>query len=573
MGNVQKTMKPKHVESLLHLNAVIVVVHTRQVPWTAKCIRRKWLYSQETVIMINSSTNPVKGNSISAHLCSINICGLSQRSHMMLNKYVYDKDILLLSIQETGDLKNSRYKYLNDMNTFEDTNHQRNKGCAIMVKKGVMFTQLTELSLLSSIIDSVWGMLSWNGKNYIIGNIYLKLDCIQGVKDMLRMLDHAQTLNKLHKCCGIILMGDLNARHQLWNDTTINNYGKFMESNLDWTKFCVHDPGCPTFLAKNGNSLIDLFISTTALDPYLRNVRTDCEAILYSGAPLRGHVPVFVDLYSHYHKPGPTKVEYKLNLSTMDWDDWSLDIELLLRRDFVDKLSLDGEIDNLMALFDNAISSATNANCQTKKVCKHSKPYWTKELTTLSEKLRKALKCYSTRNTDDNLLALQEAKSVFEDARKQACQKFILDKTNTLNTAQACKFWKEFNRLFKPPSDTQVESLVKNDGSIITDNPKIEEEMFDTFFKGKHITENQSSFDSQFHDDTNDTYRLIKENGFANSKDVKDRFHLSSALYNPITEEEVWSTIKRNKSAAGSFDNCKVHPLMLKNLGPNGLRL
>ena len=95
--------------------------------------------------------------------------------------------------------------------------------------------------------------------------------------------------------------------------------------------------------------------------------------------------------------------------------------------------------------------------------------------------------------------------------------------------------------------------------------------MFDTFFKGKHITENQSTFDSQFHDETNNTYRLIKENGFENSEDVKDRFHLSSALYNPITEEEVWSTIKRNKSAAGSFDNCKVHPLMLKNLGPNAI--
>ena len=35
---------------------------------------------------------------------------------------------------------------------------------------------------------------------------------------------------------------------------------------------------------------------------------------------------------------------------------------------------------------------------------------------------------------------------------------------------------------------------------------------------------------------------------------------ISSALYNPISEQEVRSTIKDNKSAAGSFDNCKVHP-------------
>ena len=37
---------------------------------------------------------------------------------------------MLLAIQETGDLSNSRYKYLNNINTFEDTNQQRNKGCA-----------------------------------------------------------------------------------------------------------------------------------------------------------------------------------------------------------------------------------------------------------------------------------------------------------------------------------------------------------------------------------------------------------------------------------------------------------
>ena len=219
-----------------------------------------------------------------------------------------------------------------------------------------------------------------------------------------------------------------------------------------------------------------------------------------------------------------------------------------------------------MALIDNAIGAATKANCQSKKVCKHSKPYWTKELTTLSDKLRKALKVHSTRNTDNNLSVLQDAKHELEEARKLACQKFILDKTNTLNTAQSCKFWKEFNRLFKPPTDTQVEALVKDDGSVINDNAKLEEILFETFFKGKHIVDNQSSFDVQFFEDTNTLYKSIIDNEFTNANENKDKYQHSSALYNPISEQEVRSTIKDNKSAAGSFDNCKVHPLMLKHL-------
>ena len=357
-------------------------------------------------------------------------------------------------------------------------------------------------------------------------------------------------------------MRDFNARHQLWKDTCINSYGKYIESNLDWTKFCVHDPGSPTFLAKNGNSLIDFIISTTALDPYLRNTRTDNEAILFSGAPLRGHVPVSVELHSHY-KAAPSKVEHKFDFATMNWDGWSLDIERDLGKDKVDTFSHEGEIHNLMVLIDDTIGAATKANCQLKKVCK---PYWTKELTSLSDKLRKVLKAYSTRNTDHNLLVLQEAKHEFEEARKLAYQKFILDKTNTLNTAQSSKFWKEFNRMFKPPTDTQVEPLVRDDGSVITDNTKIQEILFKTFFKGKHIVNNQSSFDAQFFEHTYTLYQSIIDNEFTNSSDNKDRFQHSSELYNPISEQEVSSTIKDNNSAAGSFDNCKVHPLMLKHL-------
>ena len=124
-------------------------------------------------------------------------------------------------------------------------------------KESTMFTQFKEISKLPNIIDSVWGMLSWNGRNYFVGNVYVKLDCIQGVQDVLQMLDQAQALSQMHRRSRVILMGDFNARHQLWNDTCINSYGKYIESNLDWTKFCVHDPGRPIFLAKNGNSLID----------------------------------------------------------------------------------------------------------------------------------------------------------------------------------------------------------------------------------------------------------------------------------------------------------------------------
>ena len=108
--------------------------------------------------MISEISHRNMDTNLSGKLCTINICGLSQRSHMMLNKYAHDMKLVLLSVQETGSC--SDYKKLNNTNTYQDTNKQLNKGCAIMVHNEAMFTQFTEISLMSKNIDTVWGMLS-----------------------------------------------------------------------------------------------------------------------------------------------------------------------------------------------------------------------------------------------------------------------------------------------------------------------------------------------------------------------------------------------------------------------------
>jgi hypothetical protein len=303
------------------------------------------------------------------------------------------------------------------------------------------------------------------------------------------------------------------------------------------------------------------------MDTYLKNPCTDYYANLYSGAPTRGHVPVLINLQSSADQSNKSP-EVKLDLKTMDWLNWSRDIEIGLQVALIDEMATDTGAEQLWIKIDEVLQHATDENCETKCVSNHSKPYWTKELTELSTELRKALKVYLTRNTDSYLEAFQLAKAKFEDARKQACQQFILNKTRNLNTAQASNFWKEFNRLFKPPSDQQVEAIADDNGSILTDNKDIEEEMFDTFFKGKHIENNIDQFDGEFFKEVEDLYSEIKSGNFQQCKSAEKNFQHSSALYNPVTSSEVYIAIRSNKSTAGSFDNCRVHPSMLKNLGP-----
>jgi len=72
----------------------------------------------------------------------------------------------------------------------------------------------------------------------------------------------------------------------------------------------------------------------------------------------------------------------------MDWFCWTWDIEAKLTAEVTENLNSDETIHELLEVIESAINMSTTENCPKKSVSKHSKPYWTPELTTLSEKLR-----------------------------------------------------------------------------------------------------------------------------------------------------------------------------------------
>ena len=73
-----------------------------------------------------NSSNKVK-------LCTINICGLSERSKFVINNYVDSKEIDILCLQETG--KDDSFKLeIHNMSNISDTNKAANKGVALYVR-------------------------------------------------------------------------------------------------------------------------------------------------------------------------------------------------------------------------------------------------------------------------------------------------------------------------------------------------------------------------------------------------------------------------------------------------------
>ena len=522
-------------------------------------------------------TPPPPLSSISANLCSINICGLSERSSLCLDKYCFEKKLDILAVQESGTPSKEALK-LSNMNHMLDMNDSKNKGCALFINKRHSFKQLS-VTPYSDKFDYIWALVVMYGQRYIIGTAYVKSDNKELVTSMMDMANQIiDTEISKHNAKGVILMGDFNARHFAWGDKLINDNGKRLSRELDATKMCIHAPAKPSFLCINGNSVIDFFISSVNLSDSLSRCWTDDCAILYSGAPIRGHVPIHIELTIKYATK-KTVITEKINLKEMDWDKWRDDLEDALNITTNEVLSQGNDPVLVWNDIRRCFDYVTSINATKKKVCSHSKPFWTKELTILAKKYHQAQRCWNKRNTDLNKATLDLAKEAFDSKRVEECRNFVLQNTKDLNTAETRDFWKKFKRLFGKDKDNKTEVLVNGEEKLITEERDKESLMFTTFFEGSHLEKEE--FDKRFYDSISETYKTAKERSFLGYDGSKVGVGTEHTIdgnanhvpYNePIGEDEIRYVLKNKRSEGKSSDIEEIHPIMLKYLGPNTIK-
>ena len=208
---------------------------------------------------MNSNHSPEKRrNKHNIKLCSINICGLSGRSQMMLDKYSDSEQLDIIAVQESGKVGTSK---LSNMKEIRDTNNAANKGAMLLVHDSISCTNLPQISTSTKNIDSAWALAVVNKKRYIVGSVYVKLNYQNAIKDTIDLLNKASVTSRNMKACGIILAGDFNSRNTLWGDSITNDYGNQLVNQLDHQLFTIHTSKAPTFLCEGGSSHIDLLIT------------------------------------------------------------------------------------------------------------------------------------------------------------------------------------------------------------------------------------------------------------------------------------------------------------------------
>ena len=516
-----------------------------------------------------------KGNdALNANLCSINISGMSERSRFCIDQYCMEKKLDVLAVQEIGT-HNKESLQISNMDNMLDGNTAKNNGCALYVNKRHYFKQLN-ITISSKEFDYVWALVVIYGKKYILGTAYVKSDNTNLILTMLDMIEHVyiHEVTK-HKALGVILMGDFNARHKNWGNSHMNKNGQILAEELDVSRFNIHHPIGPSFLCTNGNSTIDLFITSVELSHQISSCWTDDTVLLFSGAPMRGHVPVHVRI-SVKDAAVRAPITEKMDLEKMDWEAWTDDLEDLLDIGKIEILSQMTDPYPLWQYVIQCIDKVSKDNAPKKNVCRHSKPYWTTELTVLAKRYRSAQKRWNTRNTDINKVQLEQAKEEFDTARHEACRKFIIKNTKDLNISQTRQFWKNFNKLFGKSKDNKIE-ILEYQGEVLTTDEEKEGLMYNTFFEGLHL--HKEIFDESFHASVVEGYSVAKSMEFTESSHNNESRNANSegnytdhCRYNEeIDEAEVRYTLKYKQSTGKSFDEDGVHPIMLSHIGPNGL--
>ena len=493
-------------------------------------------------------------------ICSINIGGFSEKSRFLIDKYTNDEDFDIVTVQETCTTDKDKLK-VHNMTSYCDSNQAKNRGATIFVKNEIPCSKIPEISNITNNLDSVWILVVVGGKRYIVGNVYINHHYDNAIVDVIKMLDQANSSCRKMKALGVILCGDFNARHTFWNDSTCNKNGRTLLENLQLEHFSIINPENPTFLCKDGSSFIDLFIISNNLAEKIESCTTNEEVELNSGAPLRGHLPVIMEVSSE-KVTSKGNIKHKLDVDSIDWKKWSSDLNNTLLSNFNSVMTQE-DPQELWNILEKAINHASVSNAKMKKVCSHSKPFWTPKLTQLCNEMRAARKAYQKRNTDDRKDKMVETKERFDEARIEECQNFIMNKTTNLNTAQAKSFWKKFNSLFKKRNKPGIDPLQVSDGSFLTSSTEIEEKMFETFFQCKHMV--SGDFDQFFYNTINNLYNDVKNEDIFDDEQIE--------LNAKITMMDIRKAIKSTDINKTSLDNFNMHPKMLAHLGDNALHL
>ena len=407
----------------------------------------------------------------SLDIMTININGISEACRCLLSEYISTAKVAVAAITETKK-PTLPDNYFDGFRTFHKNNSNnpgKQGGTAIAVSDSFQATEVPGFSAAN--IDETWVILQLLGKTILFGCVYVNPNNSWEEDCLIKCMSKAKMFMQKYSCHDMILMGDFNARHPQWGDRKINPIGRKLAEFVTVENLIVLNDGQYTFTStEEGGSVIDLCIVTTGIAHMNPTIHIDYDTELLSGAPNRGHYPVFFT-FTTLEPTIRDNVVTKLDWPNANWNMWNelVEEEVYLQRHLWESAEMRSS--DLWKLTKVILAKGNQAAIPKKKTTKHSKPYWNASLTHLSSTLRQKRKQFKACSDPIRRQALKEAKDNFSCEVEKARANWLEIQCSTLNHLNGRKFWSTYKQLFNNPSQPRLGVLL-DQGSLVSDLPK-----------------------------------------------------------------------------------------------------
>ena len=484
-------------------------------------------------------------NKNKTNMLQLNTSGLSKHKVVALNKYFDNNSTHIVALSETHRIVSDE-----EFPEYEIAQSCIEGGESLLIHKSLSCTEV--LSLKSKEVDVAWCITYLERCPILVGSVYIPPNKEKQLEKFLKNLNEARKYCTVNKIDNLLVLGDYNARHTMWQDNKINKHGEILEDYVTSTQdICVAGPGVPTFLSVQGNSVIDLALISPNFEAKVTRRFTDDVVELFTGAPRRGHIPVL----STIDMQPPKKIfREKYDLSAEDWDDWKTKLEA--KAEMALPLMGPQNAKEAWETTKQILKDVQSDTMRTKRSCIHSKPFWCKELTEASECLRRARRSYRMRSTPANEKIYKEKVGIFKNLLIEKSNSWTNARLDEINKSKNQNFWEKVSKVHKSEVTHGIAPLKAENGYLFENSQKAEL-LRQTFFTGKHLT--QMKFDDKFYDKINKEVEQW-------SLQTHDDMHWCN---DALTWQELNHAIKTLPTSNKAIDTDCIHPKMLKRSGPN----
>ena len=330
-----------------------------------------------------------------------------------------------------------------------ERDENRGGGAALMISKHVKVYERKEFRREK--IEAVWCNVYSNQGSFVVGSVYIPPNDSKSLKVLFGILEKLR-----NESLPIMLIGDFNAHHPYWFDSSANKLGNELHEFIVDKDLVVLNTAEPT----RKDRIIDLTIVSTSFSDKISNWKVQQEVYLNTDHNL---------VTFNIGEEEPEKSIEKLDFRNADWVKFEKECSESIEG-WLETRSVNTDVNEDYRSFVDLIHKTVQECVPKKRICRHSKGWWSPRLTQLSKDFKKAKRMFKKRKDESNENKMKELMKLFKEEEVSAKSKYLDEMIGMLDPKKPGEFWKVVNRVKKDDVKGVVQPIKRDDGSLaVTD--------------------------------------------------------------------------------------------------------